>query len=454
MAKHALVGVALVVSCLLDAAAAQAQLSRATEPVATPASSTVLQDDALALDVSPAALGFLPSWSVALLHAEVDRDRSWLGRGDALYFGTPVFGPLAVGVTLQSIRPGDRALRPFTDPDADRALIGLGLALAPTEGVSLGIASRTFTSSGDAFDALSSLDAGLVVRPSRFFSVSLTGRDLFISREGFGAQGLGLGTSGLFSIGLRPLGNETLTLEVAVAGRPSELDELGGRAGAVIEVPYLGTLSGLIESERLADADQALRFVAELALTAGQLTGAGGATFGDGFGGGAGWYAMVRADGRERTGIPSSAKVLDLEIGGTSARSLLGLSLALERARIDSRVGGVLLRPRGAGMPLAYAQELRLLIQELRAAGKPVVCHLESASGSEFYACAGADRTFIDPAGDVRLMGTASTVMLFGDTLRKIGVRADFIRIPTASAGTPARLSSVNSRLASGDWSG
>ena len=429
MAKRGLLGVCLVVAWLLADGAAHAQLARATSPVATPASSTVLQDDALALDVSPAALGFLPAWSLALLHAEVDRDRSWLGRGDALYFATPVWGPLSMGLTLQSIRPGDRALRPLSDPDADRALIGLGLTLAPSEAVSIGFASRTFTSGGDAFDALSALDVGLAVRPSRFFSLSLTGRDLFISREGFGAERLGVGTSGLFSVGLRPFGSEALTLEVAVAGRPSDLDQLGGRAGAVIEIPYLGAVSGMVESERLADADQALRFVAELALTAGQLTGAGGATFGDGFGGDAGWYAMVRAEGQERTGIPSSARVLDLELGGASARSLLAVSLALERARVDSRIGGVLLRPRGAGMPMAYAQELRLQIKELRAAGKPVVCHLESAAGSDLYLCAAADRTFIDPAGDVRLMGTASTVMLFGDTLRKIGVHADFIRI-------------------------
>src|SRR5215204_5921776 len=67
---------------------AQAQIHRAADPVATPASSLVLQDDSLALDVNPAALGRLPAWSLALLHSEVDVRRSWLGRGDALYFAT------------------------------------------------------------------------------------------------------------------------------------------------------------------------------------------------------------------------------------------------------------------------------------------------------------------------------------------------------------------------------
>src|SRR5262245_29639419 len=78
---------AAVIACLLltAVAPAQAQLHRATDPVATPASSLVLQDDALALDVNPAALGKLPSWSLALLHSEIDVADSWIGHGDALY---------------------------------------------------------------------------------------------------------------------------------------------------------------------------------------------------------------------------------------------------------------------------------------------------------------------------------------------------------------------------------
>ena len=84
------------IGLLLLTGSAHAQIHRATDPVATPASSLVLQDDALAIDVNPAALGQLPDWSIAVLHSQVDQ-HSWLGRGDALYLATPVFGPLAVG---------------------------------------------------------------------------------------------------------------------------------------------------------------------------------------------------------------------------------------------------------------------------------------------------------------------------------------------------------------------
>jgi protease-4 len=121
--------------------------------------------------------------------------------------------------------------------------------------------------------------------------------------------------------------------------------------------------------------------------------------------------------------------VLDLEIADMSPRGLIATAVALEAARVSPRIFGVVLRPRSSSMGLAYAQEVRLQIKALQSAGKPVVCHLESASGAEYYACAGADRLLLDPSGDIRLMGTSTAVLLFGETLRKIGVRADFVRI-------------------------
>src|SRR5690606_34188848 len=81
------------------------------------------------------------------------------------------------------------------------------------------------------------------------------------------------------------------------------------------------------------------------------------------------------------------------------------------------------------GMGMAYAQEIRWMVAELHARGKRVVCHLDDASGSEWYACAGADRILLDPAGGVRLTGPSSEVLLLGELLRNVGIRADFVRI-------------------------
>jgi protease-4 len=419
----------LVFALVATAQPLAAQLHRATDPVMTPASSVVLQDDALALDVNPAALGFLPATSFAFLHSEVDRRGSYLALGDALYLAGPVFGPLALGVTLQSIRPGERAAPSFGDENGDRAMAALGIAFAPSKSFSFGITTRAFSSGDRRFDGLAALDVGMLVRPSSFLAMSLIGRDLFVSREGFGTAGLDLGSSMVVGLGLRPLGNELLTTDFALVVDMDDGERLAGRGGLSIELPHFGTASGLVELEEIDSSDPALRVMAELAVTLGTTSFVAGGTGGDGFDESIGWYAMLRSNGRVRTGALAPRSVLDIELTDMSPRGVIGAAVALEAARTSPRIFGVVLRPRSTSMGLAYAQELRLQIRALQSAGKPVVCHLESASGSEYYGCAGADRVVMDPSGDIRLMGTSTAVLMFGETLRKIGVRADFVRI-------------------------
>lgn len=418
---------ALVTLIALVPAVGRAQFHRATDPVATPASSVIAQDDALVIDVNPAELALLPSWSLAYLHADVDSRATWLGRGDAVFFGSPLIWGFAFGGSLQSVRPDVRQERAFDA--ADRALGSLALAFAPNSRVAMGFATRALASGDPVFDGLTAFDAGLVVRPSTWLGVSLVGRDLFGSRFGRGTPGLGLSSSAMLSATLRPFGTPDLGFEFALAMDTDDAEHLGGRGGLSIAIPYVGSASGLVEVEDLGDANRALRIVAELSVRWGRATLAGGGTGGDGFGGDLGWYAMARIEGRERTGLPTSGRILELELTDASPRTAVALALYLERARTDARVAGVLLKLRTGEMPLAYAQEMRLLIRSLREAGKPVVCHLDDASGAEYYACAGADRVLLDPAGNIRLLGTSATVVMFGDTLRKIGVRADFVRI-------------------------
>jgi protease-4 len=408
-------------------APARAQLHRATDPVATPASSLVLKDDALALDVNPAALGRLPAWSFALLHAEMDERGSWLGRGDAAYAALPVLGLFSLGLTVQSIRPGDRSARPPGDPQADRAMAALSLAVAG-DVLGFGLTTRTFASGNERFDGLTALDAGLLLQPSSWLAISLVGRDLFASRSGFGTAGLDLATSALLSAALRPFG-DGLTIDLGLAMAADDSDRLGARGGVALALPYVGTAAGVLEVDQFGDSNAAVRVLAELALQLGGFTAAGGGAGGDAFDDELGWYAMVRAEGQERPGIPTGSRVLELKLQGLSPLAMTYVALALERVRTDPRLSGVLIKPRGSDMGLAYAQELRLQIMALRARGKTVVCHLDSASGSEYYACAAANRILIDPAGDIRLMGSATSVLLIGETLRKIGVRADFVRI-------------------------
>jgi protease-4 len=411
---------------MLVAVPTRAQFHRATDPVLTPASTMLQRDDAAAIDVNPAALGLLPSWSLTYTHAQIDELGAWLGQGDALSFATPLPFGFALGTTLQSLRPGPRASQVGAGP-ADRALFGLSVAYQPWKRFSLAASGRGFASGTAAFDGLTAFDVGMAWHAADWLGFSATGRDLFVSRKGFGAAGFDLGASLVAGWQVRPFGNSDLVLDFDVG--LSDHDRAAGRMGLGLRVPYLGYASSLVELERVGHTDQVYRMLFELDASFERLTVGGGFAAGQELGHGANGFATARVDGQARPGIPSAARVLDLELRESNERGIVDALLTLDSALHDDRVSAVLLRPRGGGMATAYAQEFRLLVSALRKAGKRVFCHLEDASGGQYYACAGAESVLLDPAGSLRLLGAAADVLLFGETLHKIGLRADFVRI-------------------------
>jgi protease-4 len=423
MRQHSalLLGLAMLVA----ASHARGQFHRASDPVATPASSLVSQDDASAIDVNPASLGVLPAWSLVYVHAQVDERGGWLGQGDAVSFATPLLFGLALGTTLQSVRPGTQAAH--LGAPADRAIFGLSLAYAPWKRFSLGAAARAFSAGDARFDGLSAVDFGLRWHAADWLGFSIVGRDLFASRKGFGTTGLDSGGSLIAGWQVRPFGNSDLVLDFDVG--LDHRNRAGGRVGLGFQIPYLGYASSVMELERVGDTDQVFRVLAELSASFENVTVGGGVVAGQQFGGRAGGYALARVEGQARAGVSPAGRVIDVELSGMTEQSMVSVLLGLDAAVRDERVSGVLLRPRSSGIGSAYAQELRMLVAALRGAGKRVVCHLEDCSGAEYYACAGADAILIDPAGSIRMLGTAADVLLFGKTLQSIGLHTDFVRI-------------------------
>jgi protease-4 len=399
-----------------------AQFHRATDPVATPASVLVQRDDAGSIDVSPALLGFLPGFSLLYVHAELDERQSWLGQGDAISAAAPLFFGLSLGATFQSIRPG-----PLARNTAERATFGVGLAYAPWKRFSMGVSGRGFYAGSDRFDGLSAVDIGFAWRAADWLGLSFSGRDLFASRSGFGTAGLDLGASLMFGWQVRPFGDGNLVMDFDVAlDRDSRA---GGRVGLGFRIPNFGQLNSLVELEHVGEDDQILRVMAELSASFEGFTIGGGIVTGNNFGDAPGAYGLVRFDELARPGVRPAGRVLDLELNAGGPREVLDVLLTLDKAVRDERIAAVLLRPRESGLGTAHAQELRMAIAALRGAGKHVICHLENATGTEYYGCAGADAVLIDPAGSIRLLGTSADLLMLGDTLRKVGLRADFVRI-------------------------
>jgi len=414
---HRALSIALPLPLL--AAPARAQLSRPTEPVAQPGYGFTSADGPETLALNPSAMAFLESWGVSYVHADTADDQPLGGRGDGFYAATPVLFGIAAGLSVDSVRPTPAALEP------ERTMVSLALAWQMQDALSLGGAVR-FLASGDVrLAGVTTLDLAASWRPVDWLGISFAARDVVGPRLGGSTEAVP--RSFLLGAALRPFGNRTWTVDLL--GAADETGRIGARVSTEVTVPYVGRLLAAMEAERLDSAQPTVRVVGGLAVDWGMVGVGGGVWVGDGFEREPGWYVTGRIEGAAREGIPPGDYVLDLQIGGTGARGILGVIHRLERALYDDRVQGVLLRPRGSGIGLAYAQELRLLIAQLREAGKPVVCHLDDASGSEWYLCAGADRILVDPAGGVRLTGVSSELFHLGDLMRNVGIRADFVRI-------------------------
>ena len=101
---------------------------------------------------------------------------------------------------------------------------------------------------------------------------------------------------------------------------------------------------------------------------------------------------------------------------------------ALRKAATDERVTGLVVHV-GAKQPtLAQSNELRAAVAGLRAAGKPTACWSESfgemGPGNVGYHLASAfDEIWLQPSGDVGLVGVTAQAVFLRETFDKLGVQ-------------------------------
>ena len=306
--------------------------------------------------------------------------------------------------------------------------------------VGLGGGSRVFTfglgygwSGGNetAFGREDLIQTGFGYRPMRYLSVG-------------GVWDFGMQSGDrreLYDVGVRPLGNERLTVFGDI-----ELNRVGGdyqdhppfSVGAMVEIPAGVKLIGRYYDDNLA-ADEG--FSVALAYT-----------FGGGFGQGVvRGSAAPRFDSGSnhaytnwgvRLGFPERSEVLkphnrhsgylDLRVGGEVAyttyrfldtrQTLREIISTLEAARTDDRVSGVALNLSGAKLSRGTAWEIRHKLEELRASGKKVVVYIDEAGTAAYYVASVADRVFMDPEGLLILPGYVMGRTYIANMLDKLGV--------------------------------
>jgi protease-4 len=401
---------------------ARAQDSSAFVPQTAYPIAIAAPDSALAVSVNPSGLGALPSWSLAYSHIDTSRglarETAYRDRFDGAWLASPLGKSFAFGTGMEFARARDRS-------SADNNGFVLGAALNAGAVASLGATWRSRSPHGatSSDPDVHTADLALTLRPSQTFAISVLARDLARHSPSLGARPVR--EAGVLAIAMRPVRDDRLVLELA--GKKDAGGDLGLRMVAQGVLPKLGRLAFAGELGR-RDGREIWTLTAGLDLRWLGLSLAPAVHFDD-ESRHAGWSLLADVHGDSRHGLPAPSYIAKVTLKGLGARALIQAERQLERLLHDARVQGVVLELDNTNTGLAGAQDLRLLVNALEQAGKPVYCYLESPSGSEYYACAGARRVALDPAGLIRLMGVGGDAFYLGDLLRNVGVRADFVRI-------------------------
>jgi len=119
------------------------------------------------------------------------------------------------------------------------------------------------------------------------------------------------------------------------------------------------------------------------------------------------------------------------EMFGDQPLSMQDLRWVLNRAADDDRVVGVRLRIGDFGGGFAMTQELRGLIQDVRASGKWTSVYLDTAGefapgNSVYYLASACDEISLHPGGDVNLIGFSVRSPFLRGTFDKLGIRPEF----------------------------
>jgi protease-4 len=132
-------------------------------------------------------------------------------------------------------------------------------------------------------------------------------------------------------------------------------------------------------------------------------------------------WLMMRVSGA----MPDYNEDPDIGIfGGDQGSSLNDMLRALEYAKKDDNIKGVLLRPMGAA-GFASLRELREALIDFKTSGKPIYTHIELATDRDYYLASVSDSIFMMPGrlGGINFGGMAFSSTYIKSTLEKVGIK-------------------------------
>jgi len=115
--------------------------------------------------------------------------------------------------------------------------------------------------------------------------------------------------------------------------------------------------------------------------------------------------------------------------GISQPQSFTSLLTQLRKAKVDPRIGGVVLDIDFPQIGWGKTEELREAIRDFRASGKPIYSYMEIGMNKEYYIASATEKIFLPPAGDLYINGFAAGAMFYKGSLDKLGIETEVIQI-------------------------
>jgi len=134
--------------------------------------------------------------------------------------------------------------------------------------------------------------------------------------------------------------------------------------------------------------------------------------------------------------LPLSGSISDMDTSPISKETTLrDIFYHLQRAKIDKRIQGVLLKISWVMAGPATMDDLGSMIRDFRQSGKPVHAFMEAGSLKEYLLASYAESITVMPGADLLLKHFASEALFLRGTLDKLGIQAEFYHLGDYKTG-------------------
>ncbi|PQJ10951.1 signal peptide peptidase SppA [Flavipsychrobacter stenotrophus] len=131
--------------------------------------------------------------------------------------------------------------------------------------------------------------------------------------------------------------------------------------------------------------------------------------------------------------------------GSAYDAGLYDITKALNKAKSDNEIKGILLKLSPAQMGWATLQQLRTSIADFKTSGKFVYAYGEDISQGAYFVASSADSIYLNPAGGIDLKGFATTLAFFKGALDKLELQPEiFYAGKFKSATEPFRADKIS----------